>query len=307
MRSPFVTLVLALLLSTPAWAQEQRGSIEGVVTDTSGAAMPGVTVEARSTALVGVATAVSNERGLYRFPALPPGLYIVSGTLQGFTTARVENIELQLGQILKVDLSLAVGALAESVQVTAESPVIDVRQNSAAATINADIIDRIPKGRDFTDLIKSAPGTQVEGKSGIQIDGAGGSEHRYVVDGMDTTGIRTGVSGQELPPDFVQEVQVKSSGYNAEFRATTGGVVSAITKTGSNQFHGSLGMNFRNDKLQGAPRQSLRLNPSDQTKAEYITTPDDKFSRIEPVFDLGGPIRRNRAGSTSAMRRTSST
>ena len=123
-------------------------------------------------------------------------------------------------------------SVTEIVQVTAESPIIDVKQNSAAATFNNEVIERIPKGRDFTDLIRAAPGTQVEQKSGIQIDGAGGAEHRYVIDGMDTTGVRTGVSGQELPTDFVQEVQVKSSGYNAEFRATTGGVISAITKSG---------------------------------------------------------------------------
>jgi hypothetical protein len=294
MRAPFVVLVFALAIAAPALGQDTRGSIQGVITDSSGGAMPGVTVEARSTALVGIATAVTDDRGNYRFPALPPGIYEVTAALQGFTPAKSQNIELQLGQILKVDLALAIGALNETVQVTGESPVIDVRQNSAAATISADVIERIPKGRDFTDLIRSAPGTQVEGKSGIQIDGAGGAEHRYVVDGMDTTGIRTGTTGQEMPVDFIQEVQVKSSGYNAEYRATTGGVVSAITKSGSNQFRGSAGIMFRNESMQGSARPSLRLNPADQTKAEYILTPDDEFTRTEPVFELGGPILRNR-------------
>ena len=163
---------------------------------------------------------------------------------------------------------------------TAESPIIDVKQNAAAATITAEMIERIPKGRDFTDLIRSAPGTQQERKSGIQIDGAGGSEHRYVIDGMDTTGIRTGVSGQELPTDFMQEVQVKSSGYNAEFRATTGGVVSAITKSGSNQLARQRRASTSGTTASTAtPRPTLRLNPADQTQAEYITTPDDKFSQ----------------------------
>ena len=180
-------------------------------------------------------------------------------------------------------------------QVTAESPIIDVKQNSAVATFNNEVIERIPKGRDFTDLIRAAPGTQVEQKSGIQIDGAGGAEHRYVIDGMDTTGVRTGVSGQELPTDFVQEVQVKSSGYNAEFRATTGGVISAITKSGSNQWHGSTGVYFTNDNFQGTQRPTVRLNPADQTKAETFTVPDDDFSRTEPTFDIGGPILSNRA------------
>jgi hypothetical protein len=289
-----VVFVLCLLAAAPALAQETRGSIEGIVADSSGAALPGVTVEARSSALVGTATVVTDDRGSYRFPALPPGMYVVIATLQGFTPARVENIELQLGQIKKIDLGLSLAGVTEEVQVTAESPVIDVKQNAAAATFNVEVIERIPKGRDFTDLIRAAPGTQVEGKSGIQIDGAGGAEHRYVIDGMDTTGMRTGVSGQELPTDFVQEVQVKSSGYNAEFRATTGGVVSAITKSGSNQWHGSVGAHYRNYHMQGDQRPALRLNPADQTKAEYTITPEDKTSRVEPVFELGGPIRRNR-------------
>ncbi len=284
----------ALLSAAPVFAQEQRGSVEGSVKDASGGILPGVTVEARSPALVGVATAVTDDRGVYRYPALRPGVYEISAQLQGFRLTKVENIELQLGQHLKIDLTLTVASLTEIVQVAAESPIIDVKQNAAAATINAEVIERIPKGRDFTDLIKAAPGTQIEAKSGIQIDGAGGSEHRYVIDGMDTTGIRTGVSGQELPPDFVQEVQVKSSGYNAEFRATTGGVVSAITKSGSNQFHGGAGFYFRDNTFQGAQRPTVRLNPADQTQAQTFNTPEDEISRVEPTFELGGPLLRNR-------------
>ena len=291
------TLCLALtlvLLGTPAAAQEQRGSIEGIVKDSSGGLLPGVTVEATSPTLVGVASVVTDDRGVYRFPALRPGVYVVQAQLQGFRLVRVENIELQLGQTLKIDLALTVASVTELVQVTAESPIIDVKQNSAVATFNNEVIERIPKGRDFTDLIRAAPGTQVEQKSGIQIDGAGGAEHRYVIDGMDTTGVRTGVSGQELPTDFVQEVQVKSSGYNAEFRATTGGVISAITKSGSNQWHGSTGVYFRNSSFQGTQRPTVRLDPADQTKAQTFTVPEDDISRTEPTFDLGGPLLRNR-------------
>ena len=87
MRAPFVVLVLALAIAAPAFGQDTRGSIQGVISDSSGAAMPGVTVEARSSALVGIATAITDERGTYRFPALPPGVYEVTAALQGFTTA----------------------------------------------------------------------------------------------------------------------------------------------------------------------------------------------------------------------------
>src|SRR5687767_10045468 len=279
----------------PATAQERTGSIAGSVRDSSGAILPGATVEATSPSLVGTQTAVADNQGNYRFPALTPGVYVITATLQGFTAAKVTDIRLALGQLLKIDLALSVATLTESVTVTAESPIIDVKQNAAAATISADVIESLPKPRDFVDLLRTAPGTQQERKSGIQIDGAGGAEHRYVIDGMDTTGIRTGVSGQEMPTDFIQEIQVKSSGYNAEFRATTGGVISAITKTGSNVWRGSAGLYFRNNSFNGDPRPELRQLPTDASKAEYITRPDDEFSRQEPTFDLGGPLWRNHA------------
>ena len=115
-----------------------------------------------------------------------------------------------------------------------------------------------------------------------------------MIDGVDTTDLRFGTSGKTLANDFVQEVQVKSSGYNAEYRAAIGGVISAITKSGSNLFHGSAGVYFRNQDLLGDVRPSLRLVPSNTTAAEYFTAPVDAFTDTEPVFELGGPVMRNR-------------
>ena len=287
-------LVVCAAIPTLGYSQERSGAIEGAVKDSSGAILPGATVEARSPSLVGVQTAISDGQGNYRFPALTPGVYEITATLQGFTPAKVAQVRLSLGQVLRIDLALGIASLSETVQVTAESPLIDVKQNAAASTISAELIERLPKARDFTDLIKTAPGTQQERKSGIQIDGAGGSEHRYVIDGLDTTGIRTGVSGQEMPTDFIEEVQVKSSGYNAEFRATTGGVISAITKSGSNQFHGGAGYYYRSSAFNEQNRPTLRLNPADQSKAETFLAPEDEYSRQEPTFELGGPLIRNR-------------
>jgi outer membrane receptor protein involved in Fe transport len=288
-------LALLLAVAVSASAQETRGSIEGVVKDTSGAVMPGVTVEARSPALVGVATATTDTAGLYRFPALAPGRYEVTATLAGFQPAKVENIQLQLGQILKIDFALQIASVTEAIQVTAESPIIDVKQNAAAVSIEAELIERIPKGRNFTSVITTAPGANNEAKAGgIQIDGASGSENRFVIDGLDTTNLRTGVSDKEFLTDFVAEVQVKSSGYNAEYRATTGGVVSAITKTGSNSWHGDIGTYYQNDDWNGQVRPALRLNPLRQTEAEYTMTPRDPSSTTEPIFDIGGPVFQNK-------------
>lgn len=289
-------LLCAIAAAWPAAAQEQRGSIEGVIRDASGAVLPGVTVTAKSPSLVGLQTAVSDTDGIYRFPALPPGKYELSGTLQGFSVAVVDNLTLELGQVLKVDLKMAIAGVAESVQVRAETPLIDVKQNAASTSIQEETIERVPKGRDFTNLIaQQAPGANDESKGGgLQIDGSSGSENRYVVDGMDTTSLRSGLSQKQLLTDFIQEVQVKSSGYNAEYRASTGGVISAITKSGSNQFRGGVGVYFSSDELRGDQRPSLRLNPTNQTLAESINTPDDDASTWEPVFDLGGPLIRDR-------------
>jgi outer membrane receptor protein involved in Fe transport len=287
-------LLALLLCASVATAQETRGSIEGVVKDASGAILPGATVEARSPALVGVATAISDAAGAYRFPALPPGIYEVTVTLAGFKAVKVENIQLQLGQILKIDASLPVADVAEAVEVTAVSPIIDVKQNAATLSLTTEIIDRIPKGRNFTSVLTSAPGTNDESKAGLSIDGATGAENRYVVDGLDTTNLRTGISAKPVLTDFLAEVQVKSSGYNAEYRAATGGVVNAITKSGSNTYRGGLGIYYSNDDWQGDVRPSLRLNPANQTLAEYITTPRDPGYNMDPVVDLGGPIIRDR-------------
>ncbi len=149
---------------------------------------------------------------------------------------------LALGQLLRVDLSMKLAGLAETVHVTAASPLIDVKQNASFASIQQDLIERIPKGRDFTSVVSTAPGTNNEAYAGgIQVDGASGSENRFIVDGMDTTSIRSGTSSKTVLVDFIQEVQVKSSGYNAEFGGATGGVINVLSKTGSNVYHGSGG------------------------------------------------------------------
>ena len=295
MRTLLLCLTACVLIARPGIAQEQRGSIEGIVKDASGAVLPGVSVDARSPALVGVTTAVSDGDGVYRFPALPPGSYELTASLQGFTPAKVSNIRLELGQVLKIGLVLSVGGVTESVHVKAESPLIDVKQNAAGAVVQADIIDRIPKGRDFSTIATSAPGIDNESRNyGIQIDGASGADNRYLVNGVDTTNLARGTSGKVMRPDFIEEIQVKSSGYNAEYRAAIGGVVSAITKSGSNQWHGGIGGYFSSDSLLGDVRPTLQLDPTNQKQAQYVIAPADKFKNDEAVMDLGGPILKDR-------------
>jgi hypothetical protein len=314
-------LLGVLLLAGPVAAQETRGAIEGIVKDTSGAVLPGATIEATSEA--GTFTAVTDAAGIYRFPALNPGRYEISAALQGFVTARSAPVFVEVGKLLKVDLALQVAGVAESVQVTAESPTIDVKQSTAATNLRADAIERMPKGRDFTSLVTLAPGANSESRSGgLSIDGASAAENKYYLDGIDTTNLRTGISATPFLTDFIEEVQVKSSGYPAEFGGSTGGVVSIISKSGTNQFRGEAGAYFNNDSLNGdlalnnafgtagtaaagsgvaqaatgttGTRRALRLLLSGANAAETVEYPKDDYSRWDPHFQVGGPIVHDR-------------
>ena len=317
-------VLLALVCAWPAMAQEQTGSIQGIVKDSSGGVLPGVTVEARNAAGA-VQSAVTDEKGEYRFPALAPGRYEVTATLSGFQPAKVANVALGLGQLLKIDLPMSIATLQENVQVTAEAPLIDTKQNAAFATIQQEAIARIPKGRDFTSVITMAPGAQSESKAGgeAQVDGASGSENRFIIDGMDTTNLQNGISGKTMLVDFIQEVQVKSSGYNAEFGGATGGVVSAITKSGTNQFRGSLGVYEQSNALMGDRRRYHSYNPyTDQpegsetiagcgTKNLQCSTGKDLYGfrtpwqYWSPVGDFGGPILKDKLWFYAGMAFTS--
>ena len=291
-------VLAAVVWAMPASAQEQRGSIEGAVRDNSGGVLPGVTVQARNVTTNAMHSAVTDANGVYRFPALQPGSYEISASLSGFVPAKLSG-QLLLGQLLKVDIVLTIAGLAETLEVRGDTPIIDVKQNAVTATITSDVIDLIPKGRNFLSAISGVAGTGTETRGGLTIDGAAAAEHRYVVDGLDTTNLRTGVSARDVVVDFLEQIQVKQSGYNAEYRAATGGVVSAITKSGSNVFHGDIGSYYEGGGISGLlgdPRPQLRLNPADQTKAEYFTPPRvDETTKWDWVGSIGGPILKSRA------------
>ena len=160
---------------------------------------------------------MTDVAGAYRFPAVPPGRYEVTATLAGFGPVRRSNIALELGQILRVDLTLGPAGVYETVDVSAESPLIDVKQNAAGATSSRRSSSASHRGRDFTWVVTSAPGITDETRNrGIQIDGASGADNRFMIDGVDTTNLPNGTSGKGVAPEFVEEVQVKASGYNAD-------------------------------------------------------------------------------------------
>ncbi len=292
-------LAAAVLVWTPLVAQEQTGGIEGVVKDVEGAVLPGVTVEATSPS-IGTVVANTGANGAYRFPRLPSGVYSIKASLEGYKPAEAKGISLQLGQLLTINLTLEVGSFEETIIVTGEGAQIDVTQSATATSISREQISLIPKGRDFTSVVPLVGGSKNEPfLAGISIDGSSGAENRYVIDGADTTNARTGMSAQMMVTDFVEEVQVKSAGYQAEYGGSTGGVINAITKSGSNDFQGWVGAYFANDSLQGDARPTPRRDAAALCGGEavggYCTFEKDSFDQIEPGFGLGGPIARDRA------------
>jgi hypothetical protein len=308
--------ILGILLATavlagPAAAQEQSASIQGVVKDAQGGVLPGATVEARNVQGA-VVTTVTEADGKYRFPSLQPGRYVLNAILASFKIERVDNLELLLGQIKTVNFTLQISAVAEEVVVRAEAPLVDTRQSARATSIAREQIDLLPKGRDFLTLVTQAPGANREAKSdGLMIDGATTSENRYIVDGAETTNLVSGVTGKTVLPDFVEEVQVKSSGYTAEYGGATGGVINVITKSGTNSMRGSALFYLEGTSLLGvapvgyqAGNPTIRLMLTDATKAETVTYPKDEYSRFEPGFSLGGPLLRDRAWFYAAYQPT---
>ena len=290
----FAALMVALLLASPLAAQELRGSIEGVVKDSSGAVLPGVSVEVKS-ASGAVLNTVTDATGTFRFAAVAPGTYSVNFTLQGFQPGTVNDVIVGLGQTKKVDHALALQGVTEALQVTAESPLVDVKQSARQTNIRSEQLELLPKGRDFLTLVTQAPGTNYEAKSnGVTIDGATASENRYIIDGVETTDLRSGTNGQSLIADFVEEVQIKSSGYTAEYGGSTGGVINAITKSGTNRLSGNALFNWQGSSLAGNV-PSLRIKLANDRESEYVTYPKDDSNRVEPGFAIGGPIAQNRA------------
>ena len=284
----------ALLAGAPATAQEQRGAIEGVVRDAQGLAVPGVAVLARHEAGPAIEV-VTQHSGTYRFAALPPGRYEISAHLAGFAPARVVNIDLALGVQLTIDLILEPAGVDEAVEVVRPSPLVAVTQSARATSLRDEDVEKMPRGRDFTSLAVQVPGANDEQKlGGISIDGSSGAENRIVIDGVETTNTWVGTPGQFLVTDLVEELQVKSSGYSAEYGGSTGGVLNVITKSGGNAWHGEALLYWSGDALDAAPRPALRLAPDDPARAEYVTYPEDDYDQIEPGFTLGGPIVRDR-------------
>ena len=294
MRLARIAMLLAMtLFSGAAYAQEQRGSIEGVVKDASGAVLPGVTVTATAATGVKLET-VTDAEGMFRFPSVAPSTYTVAANLTGFSTRTISNVQVNLGQARRVEFALSIAGVAETVEVTARASGVDLTTPATSTNISRERIELIPRGRDFTDVIGQAAGAAPESQAGgISVNGSSGSENRFIIDGIDTTSPQVGTSAVPMRADFMEEVQVKSAGYAAEFGGSTGGVVNAVTRSGTNRFSGSVQSEFQK-RSWGGKQRPLLLDSLTSNTFEYFTPNEDDETRIDPGFSIGGPILRDR-------------
>jgi hypothetical protein len=307
------SLLAFFLLCGAASAQETWGSVRGTVTDPSGAAVPGAQLELSGGALPRALTTNSDEAGAYRFAQVPAGTgYALSVTVAGFRTSKVAGINVELGKASGLDVKLEVGQVTESVIVSGATAMVDTQSSTSAVSVDRSFFDQLPKGRSFYDLIAIAPGARNEGKAGgYQVDGASGSENTYYLEGMEVTNIQTGVldTMNRVPVEMVQQVQIKNGVMDAQYGGAMGGVVNAVLRSGSNEFHGEAGFYFNNSSMQARRRPTLEMDPTDATRTNYryFQNTLDPYRTWNPIFRLGGPMIKNKVYFFSAYMPTQTT
>jgi outer membrane receptor protein involved in Fe transport len=290
----FVGAWIAVLISTPLSAQSATGSIEGTIVDQTGALMPGVTVTALQTATGATRLAVTDENGIFRIPLLPVGVYDLSAELAGFSTRKLPEVALTVGQTVTLRIQMAVSGVAETVNVSGGTPVIEASRTQVSSTITEAAVQNLPvNGRNFIDFALLTPGVTRDVRTGdISFAGQRGTLNSLVVDGADNNntffGQTVGRTGSGRAPyqfsqDAVKEFQVNSNSFSAEYGRAGGAVINVVTKSGTNELRGSA-FEFYRDKALNANNAINELNNRPKSPYHY-----NQFGGT-----LGGPIRRNR-------------
>jgi len=301
-----VTLV-GWIGEAPALAQNAQ--ITGVVKDQSGAIIPGATITATNTETGFTRSAVSDEKGEYRLPALPPGLYAVSTELQGFSGETRPDIVLVIDQTAIINFTLKPAGITETVTVTGESPIVDTTRSDVSTSVSTQQIQDLPvASRRWIDLAMLTPGTSQDNIRGqfyrgnVNI-GAGTREYSngFVVDGVNNTWAEMGEPRQNFAMDAIQEFKVSTSNYKAEYGLATGGLLTVVTKSGTNSVHGSGLLFFRDRAINSATYFETQ---NDVLRGLPVGTSKPDFRRYQYGATIGGPILRNRSHFFFAYERT---
>jgi len=273
--SPLRRLLPLFLFVTLPLAAQTTGSIAGRVTDSSGALLPGVTVEATSPALQGMRIGVSDITGLYRLPLLPPGSYTVAFTLSGFAPKKNASVPVSLGKETTVDTVLS-PSMTESITVGSFAPPIDTTSNTLGTNFNATQIETLPTQRDYASVAQVTPGVSTDAIQSddkqtptISVYGSSGAENAFYIDGVNTTNMEYGVQGKQLNFEFIDAFEMKTGGYEAEYGRSTGGIINVITKSGSNDFHGDVFGYDTSDSLQTNSKTVVGGTSAGFTRKDY--------------------------------------
>jgi hypothetical protein len=295
---------VGICFSVPAYAQVAGGNLSGTITDPSGRLVPQAQVSIENVS-TGITTAVStNSDGYYTAANLLPGEYQVTVSAKGFATEVRKGISLTVGARQVIDLTLQVGSAAKTVvEVTTEAPAVQLASSDISAVVNATTVRELPlNGRSWTDLAALQPGVDTiqtqptfttgadRGNRGfgqqLTISGARPQQNNYRLDGVSLNDYANGapgsVLGGSLGVDAIQEFSVLTSNYSAEYGKTSGGVVNAITRSGTNTFHGSVYEFLRNSGLDA------------RNYFEVPTDPKASFKRNQFGGSIGGPVIKNR-------------
>jgi hypothetical protein len=292
---PLVVVALATSIS----AQEATtGALGGQVIDAQGLAIPGATVSVASSQ--GTKTAMTDSQGNFLVPFLVPGTYDVRVELSGFKPVGFRDVSVRLGDRTTLPpVTLSVGTLTEAVEVVGTPPVVDTRTTTVGANLNSEFLARVPVARQLSQTLYIAPGVSDSGRAGDanpSISGSSGLDNQYLIDGINVTdsgygalgsySIIFGSLGTGVPFDFINEVRVKTGGYEAEFGQATGGVVQAVTKSGGNQLQGTVFAYTQPSSFQASFRQTDLPNATRATEA--VNTIESAHS--DAGLAIGGPI-----------------
>ena len=286
-------LVAALAATVPSVAQQGTTEVRGRVLDAQGGALPGVTVTVRNQESGIFRDTVTTAEGIYFISGIVPGMYQIEAGLEGFKKYTRKDVQLEIGKTATVDVPLEVGALTETVNVSAESPIVDVTSKEVGGNIGSQELTELPSiNRNFIGFIGLLPGivpsisTESFGSDSISVNGSDPRNNNYLLDGGnnndDVIGQRAGTQARTAL-ESVQEFQVITNQFDAQFGRTTGAIINAVTKSGTNQFRGSA----------FAFGQDSKLTEKDYfAKTRSLPKPDTK--RREFGGTLGGPILRDR-------------
>jgi outer membrane receptor protein involved in Fe transport len=281
--------VISLFFVTATMAQTSTtGSVEGIISDTNGAVVPNVTVNLSGPNLIRAQVTTTNNEGRYRFQQVPPGRYLVDvAASAGFAATRQENVEVNLSKSTTVNFTVSAAGVGGVVDVVA-TPEIDQTNNTTGTNISTEQFSNFPTGRTVQSLYTIAP---TVARSGLRdasgrdrdpsVGGSSGPENNYILDGVNATDPAFGGSGANLPFEFVQEIEIKTGAYGAEYGKSTGGIFNVITKSGTNEFHGDVFAYFTGESFVRDVKASA---------IPFTGSAPNGFSEIDAGFDIGGPI-----------------